>query len=54
MGFKELMQKELEGKLSLEQLQALPSGYQQLENIIIIKLKPELQKEKKEIDTPRV
>ncbi|HIH21626.1 MAG: methyltransferase domain-containing protein [Candidatus Diapherotrites archaeon] len=49
MGFKELMQKELEGKLSLEQLQALPSGYQQLENIIIIKLKPELQKEKKEI-----
>jgi len=49
MPFKQLLQKELDGKLSKERLEILPSGYQQLENIIIIKLKPELQKEKKEI-----
>jgi len=49
MAFKELLQKELSGKLTGEQLGLLPSGYQQIENIIVIKLKPELQESKKEI-----
>ena len=49
MAFKELLQKELSGKMPLEKLELLPSGYQQLENIIIVKLKPELQPEKKQI-----
>lgn len=49
MPFKQLLKKELEAKLSKQQLEALPSGYQQLENIIIIKLKPELENKKKEI-----
>ena len=49
MPFKELLKKELSGKLSGKELEALPSGFQQLEKITIIKLKPELQKKKKEI-----
>ncbi|MDO8647514.1 MAG: methyltransferase [Candidatus Diapherotrites archaeon] len=49
MAFKELLQKELSGKIPKERLELLPSGYQQIENITIIKLKPELQKFKKEI-----
>lgn len=49
MAFKELLKEELSGKIQEENLELLPSGYQQVENIIIVKLKPELQKQRKEI-----
>lgn len=42
MGFKQKIQQRLEGKLSEEELSLLPSGFQTVGKVIILKLKQEL------------
>jgi tRNA wybutosine-synthesizing protein 2 len=46
MGFKEKLQKHLEEDLSMKELELLPSGFQTVGKLIIIKLKPKLLKKK--------
>lgn len=46
---KQLLQEEFEGKLSKEELDLIPSGYQKVGDILIINLKSELFKYEKEI-----
>lgn len=48
MGFKSKLQKELRSELTEQELELLPSGFQTVGKVIIIKLKPELL-EKKEL-----
>lgn len=47
--FKLLLKKNLEDKLTEKQISLLPSSYQRIGNIVILNLKPELYKYKKEI-----
>lgn len=49
MKFKEQLQKKLKGKLTDEELELLPSGFQFIGDIIILNLNPVLLKHKKEI-----
>ena len=46
MGFKEKLKAELEGILSLHELELLPRGFQSLGKVIILKLHPDLIKHK--------
>jgi len=47
MGFKQKIQERLEGELSEEERSLLPSGFQTVGKVIILKLKPELLEKKR-------